>query len=411
MAIFRTAEITRVIRESTTAVKEALADVLSIGGEDVSIDDSGFTGNLTTGDNNAQDVADKFDAYVPEITEENRFERLAITTAEIRNVRFRVADQAGLPPLASFPRIAGTSFEIDYRQVAGRLIVYEPTTLSADFEINLQDLVGIRTEEIGTDLDGSIFLFANKTDRTGRFTANPAIAEVFPVPGVMLAPNSLAMLTLNSIGANGPSQTYELIVQALGGDPDTETLYGTGAPAATLGVVGDSYVRTTTGEEYKKTGTTTWIRQIDNATQAELDAKVSDAAIDTETTSNNSTTVAPSQQAVGEKIKEVADDVPEPHQSLTSAATIAWDVDDGVVADLTLGHNVTLSMSGGKNGDTAMLRCIQDATGSRTLTLASAIVRGGRDAPTLLTAASARDYLLFTRIGTVWTYLGIIQDE
>ena len=58
----------------------------------------------------------------------------------------------------------------------------------------------------------------------------------------------------------------------------------------------------------------------------------------------------------------------------------------------------------------ALLRTVQDTTGSRTLALASAIQRGGRDAPTLRTAGGERDYLMFNKIGSTWYYLGIISD-
>ena len=106
-----------------------------------------------------------------------------------------------------------------------------------------------------------------------------------------------------------------------------------------------------------------------------------------------------------------SDPPPPLRQTLTSAATITWAVGSGAVADLTLGHNVTLNISGGVNGETAMLRCLQDSTGSRTLTFHNSIQRGGRDAPTLNTGGSKRDYLLFTRVGTTWIYLGVIADE
>ena len=207
--------------------------------------------------------------------EENRFARLAVDPAANTNIRFIVAGQGGRPALDQFPQRDGTSFLIDYRQAAGRLIVFDPSGGTGNFEINLQDLIAIRTQLIGTDLDGSTFLIANKSSRTGVFTANPAIAEVFPSASVSLPPNSLALLTMNSIGANGPSQTYELIVQPLGGqagDEDREPLFGTAVPAGSLGVVGDAYLRTTNGQWYKKTASATWTPQVDVATQAELDA-------------------------------------------------------------------------------------------------------------------------------------------
>ena len=382
---------------------------------DVPVSTSGFSNNLSSADNTVQKALDTIDDLSISgesgiTTEENRFERVLAGGAVLTNIRFRVFGQGALPARDNSPRTVGTSWEIDYRDVAGKLIVFEPNTSpDTTFEINLQDLLAIRSESIGTDLDGSLFLIANKTNRTGSFTANPAIAQVFPA-ATTLSPNSLALITMNSIGDNGPAQTYELIVQPLGGEgeDDKETLYGTGVPAGTLGEIGDSYIRRNTsgagmGQVYKKTGSSTWTLQIDLATQAELDAVnarlvTAESEIDTLQTDLSAAEV---------KIAALEDT----HQTLTSAAAITWNVDDGEVADLTLGHNVTLTIAGGDNGDTAMLRCLQDATGSRTLALASAISRGGRAAPTLRTAASERDYLLFTKIGTSWVYLGIISDE
>ena len=121
--------------------------------------------------------------------------------------------------------------------------------------------------------------------------------------------------------------------------------------------------------------------------------------------------VAPDHASNTKWLRMNSDPPPPLRQALTSASTITWNVASGAVADLTLGHNVTLNISGGVDGDTAMLRCLQDTTGSRTLTFHSSIQRGGRDAPTLNTGAGKRDYLLFTRVGTTWIYLGIIADE
>ena len=99
-----------------------------------------------------------------------------------------------------------------------------------------------------------------------------------------------------------------------------------------------------------------------------------------------------------------------PHdvQALASAAAIAWDVDAGEIADLTLGHNATLTMSGGANGDVAQLRVKQDSTGNRTLTLSG--ITANRPAPVLSTAADESDTLFFQRWGASWRYLGIIKD-
>ena len=152
---------------------------------------------------------------------------------------------------------------------------------------------------------------------------------------------------------------------------DGKVLYGSAVPAGSLGKVGDTYLRTVTGAVgfYEKTAASTWTFKYELANRQTL------------------------------------------RQTLTSAATLTWAVGSGAVADLTLGHNVTLNISGGADGETAMLRCLQDGTGSRTLTFHSSIQRGGRDAPTLNTGAGERDYLLFMKVGRNWVYLGGIADE
>ena len=212
--------------------------------------------------------------------EKNPFNRIAIPIG-IRNMRFVVFGQGGRPDAGDPPqRVGATSdYLIPYRGAAGNMFVI-PSGATADFEVNLQDLIAIRSELIGTDLDGTVFLIVNKSNRTGTFTTNPSIAEVFPT-GSELSPQSTTLITLNSLSANGPSQTFEMIIQPLGGEEpedDKETLYGTGVPASTLGVMGDSYIRiqpagsSPSGVVYKKTTSTTWAQQVDLATQAELDA-------------------------------------------------------------------------------------------------------------------------------------------
>ena len=99
-------------------------------------------------------------------------------------------------------------------------------------------------------------------------------------------------------------------------------------------------------------------------------------------------------------------------QTLVSAAEVDFAVDDGFRAILTLGHNVTLAISGGQDGDFAVLRCVQDATGNRTLTLGVAIGvnTAARSRPMLSTGSGDVDLLMFARFGTVWQYVGIIND-
>lgn len=97
-------------------------------------------------------------------------------------------------------------------------------------------------------------------------------------------------------------------------------------------------------------------------------------------------------------------------QTLASAAAITWDVDAGEQADLLLGHNTTLTLRGGYDGSTALLRVVQDATGSRTLALHAGVTRGGRAAPVLTTTAGKEDDLYFHRKGATWRYVGILKD-
>ena len=95
-------------------------------------------------------------------------------------------------------------------------------------------------------------------------------------------------------------------------------------------------------------------------------------------------------------------------QTLTSAAAIAWAMGNGLTADLTLAHNATITPSGGDNGETAILRVVQDATGSRTLAF-SGVQTGGRRVG-LSAAAGKRTTIALHKIGTIWHYMGSILD-
>ena len=94
--------------------------------------------------------------------------------------------------------------------------------------------------------------------------------------------------------------------------------------------------------------------------------------------------------------------------ALTDAATIAWNVNDAVRANVTLGGNRTLgAFTNGSEDGYYLLRVKQDATGNRTLTLSSDYDRGDLDAPELSTAANDTDVLMFGYFGGKRRYLGI----
>lgn len=88
-------------------------------------------------------------------------------------------------------------------------------------------------------------------------------------------------------------------------------------------------------------------------------------------------------------------------QTLTDAATVAWDVALGPVAKVTLGGNRTLGAPASlQDGGTYILRVTQDGTGSRTLAYNAVFKWPGGVAPTLSTAVGAIDVLTFVSNGT-----------
>ena len=90
-----------------------------------------------------------------------------------------------------------------------------------------------------------------------------------------------------------------------------------------------------------------------------------------------------------------------PNLALTDAATIAWDTTLGQVATFTfVASNRTIGApTGQQNGAFYALAVIQNA-GSNTLTWNSVFKWPGGSAPTLSTAANAKDYFIFRSDGT-----------
>jgi hypothetical protein len=91
--------------------------------------------------------------------------------------------------------------------------------------------------------------------------------------------------------------------------------------------------------------------------------------------------------------------------TLTDGGTITWDYStDGTEAKVTLAGNRTLSITNLPSGKVVYLtlEVIQDATGSRTLTLPAStkVIDGGAGAVTLTTTGSATDIITFRWNGT-----------
>lgn len=87
--------------------------------------------------------------------------------------------------------------------------------------------------------------------------------------------------------------------------------------------------------------------------------------------------------------------------TLMDGANVSWNLDNAQAAKVTLGGNRTLDNPTNLiAGGTYVLRVIQDATGSRTLSYGSAYDWGDDGAPTLSTAANSIDILTFVSDGT-----------
>lgn len=95
-------------------------------------------------------------------------------------------------------------------------------------------------------------------------------------------------------------------------------------------------------------------------------------------------------------------------QTLTDAATIAWNLQTQQTAKVTLGGNRTLGAPTNMiDGGTYILKVTQDGTGSRTLAYNAVFKWPGGTVPVLSTAAGAYDYLTFVSDGTNMN--GVIQ--
>ena len=110
--------------------------------------------------------------------------------------------------------------------------------------------------------------------------------------------------------------------------------------------------------------------------------------------------------------KDVADMV-DRHASLdqlTEQASIAWDVQESPVAQVTLGGNRTLANpTNPKNGGVYVIEAKQDTTGSRTLAYGNAYNFGEEGTPVLSTTASASDVLCFLYTDSEMKLISIVK--
>lgn len=96
--------------------------------------------------------------------------------------------------------------------------------------------------------------------------------------------------------------------------------------------------------------------------------------------------------------------------SASDGATVTFALASGTKQKVTLGGNRTLALSGVTAGHVFILKLIQDATGSRTVTWFAGISWPDDTAPTLTTTAGAADIFGFIQTGTN-TYNGFILGQ
>lgn len=96
-------------------------------------------------------------------------------------------------------------------------------------------------------------------------------------------------------------------------------------------------------------------------------------------------------------------------QVLTDAPTITWNVDLGIMAEVTLGGNRTLANPTNLRKGTYSLLVKQDATGGRTLALGTSYKTPNQVPLVLSTAANAVDLLTFVSDGTT-LYLAMVKN-
>lgn len=90
-----------------------------------------------------------------------------------------------------------------------------------------------------------------------------------------------------------------------------------------------------------------------------------------------------------------------------TSATIDWNAGQKQV--LVLGANTTLSFVNPPGPGSFILRLVQDATGSRTVTWPASVKWPGGTAPTLTTAANGEDLISLYFNGTSYYAVGVLD--
>jgi hypothetical protein len=181
---------------------------------------------------------------------------------------------------------------------------------------------------------------------------------------------------------------------------DGKTGIGTVAPGATLHVQGNISASSITASLL---GTSSWA---ENAVNGGTTLGTGSTYPITSSWSNNS--ISSSYAVTASYAKS-----PIVPYTLTDAATIATDINNGNHFRVTLEGNRTLgNPTNGKDGERILWEFIQDATGSRTITLGTAFLLS-KDIPsvTLTTESLARDYMsaVYNSSRTAWDVVSLVR--
>lgn len=201
-------------------------------------------------------------------------------------------------------------------------------------------------------------------------------------------------------------QWYENISNAGGQVIETNLTIGSASGVGTLAINGPA-----TGNpkiEFNQTTTLrAFLQYLDSGDIFVVDA---DGEIQIKPNNTTAATFNTSGNAIFEGNVEVKGQAYSPTQTLTQAATIAWNLDLGNSAVTTMTGNRTLGApTNMRAGSTYTLKVIQDATGTRTLAYNAVFKWPGGLTPVLSTGGSDIDILTFVSDGT--NMYGVIQKD
>ena len=272
---------------------------------------------------------------------------------------------------------------------------YTPASNATTITINgtTYDLSANRTWSVGTVTSvAALTLGTTGTDLSSTVatgTSTPVITLNVPTASATNR-GALSAADWTTFNNKQPAGTYVTSISVASSNGFTGTSSGGATPALTLttsitGVLkgnGTAISAAAAGTDYQAAITATGV--LKGAGAGSISAATAGTDFVTPSTATNFT----AQQYFGTA-------------TLTDGATISWAANTQQVATVTIAGNRTMAAPTGLvSGAFYSLNVIQDATGSRTMTWNSVFKWTGGTAPTLSTAASAKDFFVFRSDGT-----------